>query len=68
MISMFELLLRKSLEGISSGIWKKKSGSAYLFVNKLNPQHIDSRIQAAQVSGQIELEGNIQAQFCAHQS
>ena len=45
-------------------IWhlEEASGSANLFVSKLNPQHLDSRIRAAQVSGQISLEGNAQTQ------
>jgi len=64
---LHDIHVRIAAEEIVRGnlIWhlEKESGSAYLFVNKLNPQHIDSRIQAAQVSGQIELEGNIQAQF-----
>nr|MBA3756604.1 hypothetical protein [Nitrosomonas sp.] len=42
--------------------WKEESGSADLLVNKLNPQHIDSRIRAARVSGQINLAGNAQTQ------
>jgi len=45
-------------------IWQleEASGSANLLVSRLNPQHIDSRIRAAQVSGQISLEGNAQTQ------
>ncbi len=45
-------------------IWhlEEKSGSTNLLVSKLNPQHIDSRIRTAQVSGQISLEGNAQTQ------
>lgn len=45
-------------------IWQLEgaSGSANLLVSKLNPQHIDSRIRAAQVSGQIKLEGTAQTQ------
>lgn len=42
--------------------WKEESGSADLLVNKLNPRHIDSRIRAARVSGQINLAGNAQTQ------
>ena len=45
-------------------IWhlEETSGSANLLVSKVNPQHIDSRIRAAQVSGQISLEANTQTQ------
>ncbi len=45
-------------------VWhlEEASGSANLLVNKLNPQHIDSRIRTAQVSGQINLEGDAQTQ------
>ncbi|WP_297324667.1 translocation/assembly module TamB domain-containing protein [Nitrosomonas sp.] len=42
--------------------WQEASASADLLVNQLNPQHIDSRIRAAQVSGQINLQGNAQKQ------
>lgn len=42
--------------------WKEESASADLLVNKLNPRHIDSRIRAARVSGQIQLEGNTRTQ------
>ncbi len=41
---------------------EEKSGSVNLLVSQLNPRHIDSRIRAAQVSGQIKLEGNAQTQ------
>ncbi|MDO8894814.1 translocation/assembly module TamB domain-containing protein [Nitrosomonas sp.] len=45
-------------------IWQleEASGAANLLVSKVNPQHIDSRIRAAQVSGEIKLEGNAQTQ------
>ncbi|SFE52902.1 translocation/assembly module TamB domain-containing protein [Nitrosomonas sp. Nm166] len=45
-------------------MWRmqEQSGSAHLLINQLNPQRIDSRIRAAQVSGQIDLVGNVQAQ------
>ena len=33
-----------------------------MLVSQLNPQHIDSRIRAVQVSGQIQLAGNAQTQ------
>ena len=50
-------------------IWQleEASGSANLLVNKLNPQHIDSRIRAAQVSGQISLKSNAQKQSASIQ-
>lgn len=52
--------------GIVSGdlIWQleEASGAVNLLVSKVNPQHIDSRIRAAQVSGKISLEGNAQTQ------
>lgn len=45
-------------------IWHRQeaSASADFLVNQLNPQHIDSRIQITQVSGQISLQGNAQKQ------
>ncbi|PXW83491.1 autotransporter secretion inner membrane protein TamB [Nitrosomonas sp. Nm84] len=45
-------------------IWHRQeaSASADFLVNQLNPQHIDSRIQITQVSGQINLQGNAQKQ------
>ena len=41
---------------------QEQSGSVHLLVNQLNPQHMDSRLLAAQVSGQIDVAGNAQAQ------
>lgn len=52
-------------EAISGNLiwhWQEASASADLLVNQLNPQHIDSRIRTAQVSGQINLQGNAQKQ------
>lgn len=42
--------------------WGEQSASADLQVEQLNPQHIDSRMQAMQVSGQINLSGDTQMQ------
>ncbi len=57
---------RMAANKIASGnlTWqlKENTGSAHLIISKLNPQYIDSRIRAAQVSGQIDLEGHAQKQ------
>ncbi len=42
--------------------WGAQSLSATLQAEQLNPQHIDSRLQAARVSGQINLSGDAQTQ------
>ncbi|MER2514601.1 MAG: translocation/assembly module TamB domain-containing protein [Nitrosomonas ureae] len=51
-----------SLRGNLIWRWDEQSGSADIRVERLNPYHVDSRLQAAQVSGQIELSGNAQTQ------
>lgn len=42
--------------------WEEQFVSADVFVERLNPYHIDSRLQAAQISGKIGLSGNPQKQ------
>ncbi len=42
--------------------WKEQSGSANVLVNRLNPQHIDSRVHAAQISGQISASAQADTQ------
>ena len=65
-LELQDIHVRIAAGGSISGnlIWHKaeKSGSAHLLVSQLNPQHIDSRIRAVQVSGQIQLAGNAQTQ------
>lgn len=50
------------LRGDLIWLWNEQSGSADIWVERLNPHHIDSRLQAAQVSGKIQWSGNAQAQ------
>jgi len=42
--------------------WKEQSASAQIHVQQVNPQHIDSRIHAGRVSGQITVTGNAHGQ------
>ncbi len=42
--------------------WEEQFVSADVFVEQVNPHHIDSRLQAVQVSGKIGLSGNAQKQ------
>lgn len=42
--------------------WGEQFVSASVFVERLNPFHIDSRLQAAQISGKIDLSGDAQKQ------
>ncbi|PSJ16527.1 translocation/assembly module TamB domain-containing protein [Nitrosomonas supralitoralis] len=50
------------LHGNLAWHWVEQSASADLTVEQLNPRHIDSRLQAAQVSGKIHLSGNAETQ------
>lgn len=52
----------KAIDGNLIWYWKEETGSANVVVNRLNPQHIDSRIHKAQISGQINLEANTHTQ------
>lgn len=66
-LKLQDLRVRIAADETISGhlIWyrQEQSASADLFVKKLNPQQIDSRIKKAQVSGQINVQGNVQQQL-----
>jgi translocation and assembly module TamB len=65
-LKLQDIHVQVAADGILSGNliwhWQGQSASADLSVKKLNPQKIDSRLQAMQLSGRIDLQGDTQQQ------
>ncbi len=57
-----QMTANASMKGNLLWHFKGATGSGHLLINRLNPQHVDSRLRAAQVSGQIKLEDDTQKQ------
>ncbi|HQU98768.1 MAG TPA: translocation/assembly module TamB domain-containing protein [Nitrosomonas sp.] len=65
-IRLHDLRIRNGKQEVVRGSvdWQldNNTGMAHLMIDKLNPKIIDKRIQAAQISGEIELKGDVYQQ------